>query len=37
MKKLKEYFPLLLLIIYIALLILSGINPVDRGVWYAEE
>ncbi len=37
MKKLKEYFPLLLLIIYIALLIRSGINPVDRGVWYAEE
>jgi uncharacterized membrane protein YjdF len=37
MKKLKEYFPHLLLLIYVGLLIRSGINPVDRGVWYAEE
>jgi len=37
MKKLKEYFPHLLLLIYIVLLIRSGINPVDRWVWYAEE
>ena len=37
MKKLKEYFPHLLLLIYIVLLIRSWINPVDRGVWYAEE
>ena len=37
MKKLKEYFPYLLLLIYIGLLIRSGINPVDRWVWYAEE
>jgi uncharacterized membrane protein YjdF len=37
MKKLKEWFPYLLLLIYILLLIWSGINPVDRGVWYAEE
>ena len=37
MKKIKEYFPYLLLLFYIGLLIRSGINPVDRGVWYAEE
>jgi uncharacterized membrane protein YjdF len=37
MKKIKKYFPYLLLLIYIGLLIRSGIDPVDRGVWYAEE
>ena len=37
MKKLKEYFPHLLLLIYIGLLIRSGFNPIDRGAWYTEE
>ena len=37
MKKFRECFPYLLLLIYFALLIRSGIDPVDRGVWYAEE
>ncbi len=37
MKKIREIFPYFLLLIYIWLLIRSGINPVDRGVWYAEE
>ena len=37
MKKLSNYFPHFLLLVYLALLIRSWINPVDRGVWYAEE
>ena len=37
MKKIGKYFPLFLLIIYLILLIRSWINPVDRGVRYAEE
>ena len=37
MKKFKDYFPYLLLLIYIGLLVRSGINPVDRGVRFAEE
>ena len=36
-KKFKEIFPYILLAIYLWLLIWSWINPVDRGVWYAEE
>ena len=37
MKKLKEYFPYLLLLIYIGLLIRTGINPLDRAARYVEE
>ena len=37
MKNVKNYFPYFLLIVYIYLLIRSWINPVDRGVWFAEE
>lgn len=36
-QKIKQYFPHLLLLVYFILLIWSGINPVDRWVWYAEE
>ena len=37
MKFIKKYFPHILLLIYLGLLIRSWINPIDRWVRYAEE
>lgn len=36
-QKIKQYFPHLLLLVYFILLIWSGINPLNRWVWFAEE
>jgi putative membrane protein len=37
MKKFKEYFPHILLAIYIVEFCLLAINPFDRSVWWAEN
>lgn len=37
MKLFQKYFPHMLLLLYIWLLIWSWFSPIDRGVWYAEE
>ncbi|MBP6949037.1 MAG: DUF2238 domain-containing protein [Candidatus Pacebacteria bacterium] len=33
----KKYFPLFLLLVYVLLFIVLGINPYDRDVWYVEN
>jgi len=36
MKNIKQYFPQILLVLYLVVFTFSAINPFSRAVWYAE-
>lgn len=37
MQNIKKYFPHILLVIYVIEVVILGIHPYDRAVWYAEN